>query len=328
MKQNPVGNTEVSLSSIGLGGAWLGGQIDQKESFDILDYALEKGITYIDTAESYGDGVSERVIGNWMCQRGCRDKITVLTKFTQFQEDASGWGSRGYIRNALEASLARLRTDYVDIYMMHVPDHTVPIEETLSALTEEMKAGKVRSIGFSNCTALQLQEALTTSASGGYQRFEVLQPEYSLAMPPDAHGEQAPFLNLPGLYEVEDGVFPICQRENIATTTWSPLAGGFLTGQYARGAPIPEGSRATHYALFVDRTLTERNFQILDKLYAKADELGMSIYNLAMAWVMSHPAVTSTIAGARRLEHIDNALEAAEVKLDPSVRAEIAAWLR
>ena len=325
MEQNSVGGTGVSLSSIGLGGAFLGGRIDQKESFRILDYALEKGITFLDTAESYADGMSERVIGNWMHQRGCRVKITVLTKF---QRVAPGWGNREYIRNALEASLARLRTDYVDIYMMHVPDHTVPIDETLSTLTEEMEAGKFRSIGFSNCTALQLQEALDTSASGGYQRFAVLQPEYSLAMPPYAHDEVPPFFNLPGLYEIEDGVFPICQRENIATTTWAPLAGGFLSGQYARGAPTPEGSRATQDSLFVDRTLTERNFQILDKLYAKAGELGMSIYNLAMAWAMSHPAVTSTITGARRLEHINNALEAAEVQLDPGVRAEMAAWLR
>jgi aryl-alcohol dehydrogenase-like predicted oxidoreductase len=325
LEQNSVGSTGVSLSSIGLGGVFHGGLLDQKESFRILDYALGKGITYLDTAESYVDGMSERVIGNWMHQRGCRDKITVLTKFVR---DDPGWGKREYIQNALEASLARLRTDYVDIYLMHFPDLTVPIEETLSTLTEEMESGKVRSIGLSNCTALQLQEALDTSASGGYQRFAVLQPEYSLAMPQYAYSEAPPFLNLPGLYEIEDGVFPICQREKIATTTWAPLAGGFLSGQYALGAPPPEGSRATQSSRFVDRTLTERNFQILDKLYAKAGELGMSIYNLAMAWAMTHPAVTSTIIGARRPEHIDNALEASEICLDPDLRAEMTSWSR
>ena len=301
-----------------------------------MDYGLEKGITYVDTSEFYGPDLSEQVIGNWMHQRGCRDKITLLTKFVRIDP---GWGKRDYIRNALEASLARLRTDYVDIYLMHFPDLTVPIEETLCALTEAVESGRARCIGFSNFSARRLQEALDATASGGYQRFAVLQPEYNLAMSPYPYVEDPEYSNPPGLYEIEDGLFPICQRENIANTIFSPLAGGFLSGQYKRGAPHPEGSRATHeresplpfgwqWPLITDHTLTERNFQILDKLYAKADELGMSIYNLAMAWAMSHPAVTATITGARTLEQIDDAVEASEVRLDPDVRAEMTAWTR
>ena len=278
MEQRPVGRTGVSISSIGLGSVMFGELLEEQESFRILDYALEKGITYVDTAELYGTGRSERVIGNWMHQRGCRDKITVGTKF--YLDSAPSWGNREYIRKALDASLSHLRTDYIDIYMMHLHDPTVPIEETLSTLSEEIKVGRVRTIGFSNFNTHQLQEALDTSASGGYQRFAVQQPGYSLITPlltwPSAvRGPiwvEDPDYSLVGLYEVEDQLFPICQRENIANTIYSPLGGGFLSGQYARGAPLPEGSRASRDRRFCDSRFTERNFQILDKLQAKASE--------------------------------------------------------
>jgi aryl-alcohol dehydrogenase-like predicted oxidoreductase len=324
LEQRPIGLSEVSISSIGLGSDMFGGRLDEQECFRILDYALGKGITYLDTAEYYGDGMAERIIGNWMHQRGCRGGITVLTKF--YPQTAPSWGNREYIRKALDASLDRLRTDYVDIYMIHLPDLTVPIEETLSTLTEEFEAGRVRAIACSNFDSDQLAEALQVSASGGYQRFAVLQPEYSLAMSPYSKPED-PF-HAVGLYEVEDRLFPLCQSETIATTIYSPLAGGFLSGQYARGTPPPEGSRASGNGKYVGRIFTEGNFQILNRLQAKASELGMSVYNLAMAWAMTHPAVTSTIAGARRLEHIDNALEASEIRLDPDLRAEITSWIR
>ena len=327
MEQRKVGRSEVSISSIGLGGAMFGARLDEQESFRILDYALEKGITYVDTAESYGVGMSERVIGNWMHQRGCRDKLTILTKF--YVDHPRTWGNRDYIRKALDGSLYRLRTDYVDIYMMHFADLTVPIEETLSTLTEEVDAGRVRTIGFSNFYTHQLNEALAASASGGYQRFQVHQPEYSLVMNPWSFIRYPPNDSYPiGLYETEDQLYPICLKENIANTIYSPLGGGFLSGQYARGASIPEGSRASIQGRFVDRMMTERNFQILDKLQAKAKELGMSVYSLSMAWAMAHPAVTSTIVGARTPKHIDDALEASEIHLDPELRAEMTAWTR
>ena len=327
MEQRQVGRSEVSISSIGLGGAMFGARLEEQESFRILDYALEKGITYVDTAELYGVGMSERVIGHWMHQRGCRDKITVLTKF--YVDDPRTWGNRDYIRKALDGSLYRLRTDYVDIYMMHFADLTVPIEETLATLTEEVEAGRVRTIGFSNFYTHQLNEALAASESNGYRRFQVHQPEYSLVMNPWSFIRYPPNDSYPiGLYETEDQIYPICLKENIANTIYSPLGGGFLSGQYARGASLPEGSRASIQGRFVDRMLTERNFQILDKLQAKADELGMSVYNLSMAWAMSHPAVTSTIVGARIPKHVDDALEASEIHLDPELRAEMTAWTR
>lgn len=328
MEQRQVGSTGVGLSSIGLGSDMFGVRLDERECFHILDYALEKGITYLDTAEWYGNGMSERIIGNWMRERRCRDRVAVLTKF--FPPNATTWGNREYVRQALDASLSRLQSDYVDIYMMHFPDPNVPIEETLSTLSEEAEAGRVRALGCSNFSAEQLEEALEVSVTGGYQTFWVHQPEYNLVMPPYAAGVEDPdYVYHPvGLYELEDRIFPHCQRENIASTIYSPLGGGFLSGQYARGSPPPESSRAKGNQRYIDRRFTERNFQILDELQAKAGELGMSVYNLAMAWAMTHPAATSTITGARRLEHIDNALEASETRLTPGLRAEMTAWAR
>lgn len=327
LEQRPVGNTGVSISSIGLGSDMFGGRLDEREAFRILDYALEQGITYLDTAEWYGNGMSERIIGNWMRQRKCRDRITVLTKF--FPPNATTWGDRAYIRQALDASLSRLQSDYVDIYMMHFVDPNVPIEETLSTLSEEVQAGRVRAPACSNFGADQLRQAMEACASGGYQLFAAHQPEYNLVMPPYAEVDKPDYIYHPvGLYELEDRIFPFCQRQNIASTVYSPLAGGFLTGQYTRGALPPEGSRAMGNPTYANRRFRERNFQILDNLQAKAGELGVSVIGLAMAWAMAHPAVTSTITGARTLKHIDNAVEASEIRLDPDLRAEMTAWTR
>ena len=327
MEQRPVGSTGVNISSVGLGTDMFGGRLDGREAFRILDYALDKGITYLDTAEWYGNGMSERIIGNWMRQRKCRDQVTVLTKF--FPPNATTWGDRAYIRQALDASLSRLQSDYVDIYMMHFPDPNVPIEETLSTLSEEVEAGRVRAPACSNFDANQLQQAMEASASGGYQPFAAHQPEYNLVMPPYAEVDETDYVYHPvGLYELEDRIFPLCQRENIASAIYSPLGGGFLTGQYSRGAPPPEGSRAVGNNTYTNRRFRERNFQILGKLQAKADELGASVIGLAMAWSMTHQAVTSAITGARTLGHVDNAVEASEMSINPDLRAEMTAWTR
>ena len=327
LEQRPLGSTGVNISSIGLGTDMFGGRLDEREAFRILDYALEKGITYLDTAEWYGNGMSERIIGNWMRERKCRDQIAVLTKF--FPPNATTWGDRAYIRQALDASLSRLQSDYVDIYMMHFPDPNVPIKETLSALSDEVETGRIRAPACSNFNADQLQRAVEASASGGYQRFVAHQPEYNLVMPPYAEVKEPDYIYHPvGLHELEDRIFPFCQQENIASTIYSPLAGGFLTGQYTRGAPPPEGSRAVGNSTYTSRRFRESNFQILDKLQAKARELGASVIGLAMAWAMTHPAVTSSITGARTLNHIDKAVEASEIRLDPDLRAEMTAWTR
>ena len=199
MEQRPLGRTGSTISVIGLGCVTFGSEIDEETSYRVMDYALEKGITFFDTAESYGGGQrrltrkkvfgiddvrevsnemysSERIVGDWMRDRGCRDEITLCTK-------GSTGGSPENIAKALSASLERLRTDHVDIYKMHSPDTSTPIAETLSALTAEVETGRVGAIGGSNYSAAQLREALDASASAGYRRFEVLQPAYSLVRP-------------------------------------------------------------------------------------------------------------------------------------------------
>ena len=242
MEQRPLGRTGRTISAIGLGCVTFGGEIDEEASYRVMDYAVEKGITFFDTAESYGGGQrrqrrkeafgiddvrevsnemssSERIVGDWMRTRGCRDEITLCTK-------VSTGGSPENIAQALSASLERLRTDHVDIYKMHSPDTSTPIAETLSALTMEVETGRVDAIGGSNYSAAQLREALDASASAGYRRFKVFQPAYSLVRP-----------------EAEEEVFPLCRAEVIAVTPYSPLAGG---GPHRQVHPRPVGYTLRH----------------------------------------------------------------------------------
>ena len=327
MEQKPLGWTGRTISAIGLGCVTFGSEIDEEASYRVMDYALEKGLTFFDTAESYGGGQrrlrrkealgiddvrevsnemysSERIVGDWMHTRGCRDEITLCTK-------VSTGGSPENIAKALSASLERLRTDHVDIYKMHSPDTSTPIAETLvTALTAEVEKGRVGAIGGSNYSAAQLREALDASASAGYRRFEVLQPAYSLVRP-----------------EAEEEVFPLCRAEAIAVTPYSPLAAGFLTGKYTPDRlDIPYGTRLHMSPFHADMYFTDRNFRIVDRLRAKAAELGVPMVGLAMAWAMTHADVTSTLIGARTTDHIDNALQSWKDGLDLELRAEMSGW--
>jgi len=314
------------ISAIGLGCVTFGREIDEETSYCVMDYAVEKGIILFDTAEAYGGGQarlgrkrtlgvddvrevagetssSERIIGTWMRLRDCRADITLCTK-------VSTGGSAENIAKALEASLQRLGTDHVDIYLMHLPDPDTPITETLEGLAAEVKAGRIGVIGCSNYSAAQLQEALDASAARNYPRFEVVQPLYNLALP-----------------EAEMELFPLCRRECIAVTSYSPLGAGFLTGKYT-----PDRSRIAPRTRFyivpghIDIYFNDRSFRIVDRLRAKAAELDMPMVKLAMAWAMTHPDVTSVLVGARTTQHIDNALEAYEMGLDPDLRAEMSTW--
>ena len=326
MEQRPLGRSGRTISAIGLGCVTFGREIDEDTSFRILDYAVEKGITWVDTAESYGGGnvreyrrqrfgiddvreasgemsSSECILGRWIESRGCRDRVTVCTKV------GSG-GSPENIRSALSASLGRLNTDCVEIYKLHNFDPEVPLDETLGALTEAVAAGRVRVIGCSNFSSAQLREALDAGASGGYERIEAVQPRYSLATP-----------------EVESDIFPICRQEQIAVTTYSPLAAGFLTGKYTPDrSKFPEGSRFYIKPGHADAYFSERGFRIVDRLREKSEELGLPMVRLAMAWAMAHPDVTSVLVGARTTDHIDNARAAFEMGLDSDLRAEMSSW--
>ena len=326
MDQKPLGRSGRTVSAIGLGCVTFGREIDEESSRRVLDYALEKGITFLDTAEAYGGGQSrhgrkvslgvedereasgemsssERIIGDWMRDRGCRDEITLCTK-------VSSGASPENVKKAMAASLDRLRTDHVEIYKVHSPDKSVPISETLAALTDEVEAGHAGIIGGSNYSAEQITEALDASESGGYARFQIMQPPYSIAAP-----------------DAEKDIFPLCTQEGIAVTPYSPLAAGFLTGKYTPDkSKFPKGTRYDISPAHADIYFNDRNFRIVEQLRAKAAELGVPMVRLAMAWAMTNPDVTAVLFGARTRDHVDNAIEAYEQGLDPALRADMATW--
>ena len=328
MENLPVGTSGVTISPIGLGGGNWGREVDEETSWRVMDYAVERGVTFFDTGDLYGGGQSfetrkrvygtddqrettlemfssEKIIGRWMAARGCRDEITLCTKV------GSG-GSAENIAATLKQSLDHFQTDRVDIYKLHRHYDDVPVDETLGALAEQVSAGRTRAIGASNHTATQVEEALAASDRHGLARFEVLQLPYSLAAP-----------------DIEDDLLPLAGREGAAVTAYSPLAAGFLTGKYDRDpAKWPQGSRYHIMPGHADQYFSDRNFRILDLLKEKEAELGIPSIQLAMAWAFTHPDVTAVLIGARNAEHIDNAIAAVERGMDSELRQEMASWTR
>lgn len=321
----PLGRTGFDVSEIGLGcGNW-GREIDEESSYRLMDYAVEHGITLFDTGDVYGGGESyetrknlygtddvrettlekgssERIIGRWMRKNNCRDQITVLTKF------ATGAGAENVSR-ALSGSLERLDTDRVDIYLLHAPDPDVPVSETVAALSAEADAGRAGVIGCSNHSAAQIRETLEASDAGGHRRYGVLQTPYSLVWP-----------------DTDRETLPLCEAEGIGVTSFSPLGAGFLTGKYTPDRDFPKGSRYHIMPAHADIYFTEHNFRLVDMLAARAAKLGVPQVRLAMAWVMTHPAISTVLVGARNTGQIDNALEARAMGMDSELRTELSSW--
>ena len=327
MAFKPLGCSGQQISSIGLGTVTFGREIPADASWRILDHALENGISWLDTAEAYGGGnarayrrsalgvedvreesgelgSSELIIGRWLKARGCRDRVTLCTKVSSGNRPEN-------IDRALNVSLERLQVDRVDIYKLHSPDANTPIAESLGALAAHVEAGRIGVIGCSNFSQAQLQEAVEASHRNKYPRFEVVQPPYSLAAP-----------------AVQTDLLPYCRREKIAVTSFSPLGAGFLSGKYTpdRNA-FPERSRFHVIPAHADIYFNERNFKLIERLREKSNQLGVPMVRLAMAWVMTHPDVTSVIVGARTTSHLDNAFEARAMNLDPVLRAEMTGWI-
>ena len=328
MENLSVGGSGVSVSAIGLGGGNWGREVDEETSWRVMDYAVERGVTFFDTGDLYGGGQSfetrkrlygtddqrettlemfssEKIIGRWMAARGCRDEVTLCTKV------GSG-GSAENIAGSLARSLDHFQTDRVDIYKLHRHYDDTPVDETIGALADEVSAGRARTIGAANHTAEQVEEALAASDRHGWPRFEVLQLPYSIAAP-----------------DIEDDLLPLARREGAAVTAYSPLAAGFLTGKYDRDpAKWPRNSRYHIMPGHADQYFSDRNFRILDLLKEKEAELGIPSIQLAMAWAITHPDVTAVLIGARTAEHIDNAVAALERGMDPELRQEMASWTR
>jgi len=306
LQQRQIGS--LAVSSVGVGCNNFGGRIDDARTREVIDAALDEGINFFDTADMYADGRSEELIGKILGSR--RREVVIATKFGN-DMPGQGKGARPeYVRKAVEASLRRLQTDYIDLYQQHVPDPEVPVADTLGALDQLVKAGKVREIGCSNFSAQQIGEAQAAArAKHGAARFVSLQNEYSLL-----HREP------------EDGVLAECEREGLAFLPFFPLKSGLLTGKYRKGEPIPDGTRVAKYERS-RKLLTEENLDKVEVLMDYAQSRGHGILDLAISWLLAHRPVASVIAGATSAEQIRANVRAAGWQLTPADLAEIDAAL-
>jgi aryl-alcohol dehydrogenase-like predicted oxidoreductase len=311
MEYRNIAGSALKVSEIGLGGDTFNHPVDSRATAEIVNQAIDSGINFIDTSDVYGWGKSEEYIG--LALKGRRSQVYIATKFgiangegDQMFWEKPGLGKREYIFKEVEVSLRRLCTDYIDLYQFHFPDPTTPIEETLRALDDLVHAGKVRYIGCSNFSSWQLCEAIWTSKVHKLTPFVSSQSHYNLFE-----------------RQIEQELVPFCKAYNISIIPWFPLAGGFLTGKYRRGVPLPEGTRISRSPEIYKHLLTEQNFNILEKLETFAIDRGHSITELAFAWMLSHPWVSSVIAGVTRVEQLKANVAAAGWRLTSTEMAEI-----
>ena len=299
MEYRNLGNAGVKVSRLCLGTMMFGGPTSDAESIRVQHRALDLGINFFDTADIYTGGASERVVGQAIADR--RDRVVIATKGRVPTGDGpnDGGASRGYLLRALEASLQRLGTDYVDIYYVHTPDDDTPIEETLRALDDMVRAGKVRYIACSNFRAWRLCEALWTSDSLGVERFACVQPLYNIVN-----------------RDVEVEVLPFCQRSGVGVVSYSPLARGILTGKYKPGGPYPVDSRAARDdARMMQAEIRPASFEVAQSIVAHCEKKQVSPPRFSIAWCMANPIVTSVIVGPRTFEQFEDHVGALEVAI-------------
>ena len=304
MQKRKIGSLDASV--IGVGCNNFGGRIDETRTREVIDAALDQGINFFDTADMYAEGRSEELIGRFVVDRGHRSQVLIATKFGQ-DMPGQGRGARPeYVKRAFEASLKRLRTDYIDLYQLHLPDPDVPIAETLGALNELVKAGKVREIGCSNFSAPQIVDAEEAAERRrGSARFVSLQNEYSLL-----HRDP------------EKGVLAECERLGVAFLPFFPLMSGLLTGKYRKGEPIPEGTRVAKYERY-RKLLTDENLDRVEALIGYAESHGHTILELAISWLLAHRVVASVIAGASSAQQVRANVSAANWRLGAAELEEI-----
>ncbi len=312
-----LGGTGLELSSIGLGCGNFGGigsarelfgrGEDETGAFAIMDRALAAGINFFDTAASYGGGSSESWIGSWRTEHQAPILLSTKVFWSVAGDPADRGLSRDRILREIKGSLSRLQAEHVDMYLTHEPDPETPIEETLRALDELVGAGKVGAIGVSNVDGTQLEEALAVSDRHGLPRPGWVQNEYSLLR-----------------REPEQDVLPLCAQEGLGFTPFSPLCGGWLTGKYERSRSFPDDSRMALRGEPYSDLVNERTFRGLERFQTAAAGRGVEPAELAIAWVLSHPQVTSVIVGPRRPEQLDAALRAVEIRLSEQERDELA----
>ena len=301
MDYRPLGQTDLHVSSIGLGCVTFGREIAAVDAFAVMDRAVERGINLFDTAEAYTAGASEEIVGQWLSDRGNRDHIVLATK-------VAGAQNREHILASAEDSLRRLQTDRIDLFMVHNWDDETSIEETVAALNTLVQQGKTRWVGCSNYDADQLAQALEQAAKLGAARMEATEPNYNLVV-----------------RDIEEALLPLCANRQIGTITYSPLGAGFLTGKYRRGEEVPTGTRFDVIPGHQDIYFKDEFFDIVENLRVKAEEIGRSMVDLALAWAIGQPGVTSVLIGARSTDQIDQAFTAASVGLPEDLRAALSA---
>jgi aryl-alcohol dehydrogenase-like predicted oxidoreductase len=311
MEMRVLGSTGLRVSPLCLGammfGAW--GNTDHDESVRIIHKALDSGINFVDTADVYSAGESEEIVGKALAG-GRRDRVVLATKaHASMGEDPNeGGNSRRWLIRECENSLRRLGTDHIDLYQIHRPDPSADIDETLAALTDLIRAGKICYAGSSTFPSSQIIEAQWVAQRRGRERFVCEQPPYSIVV-----------------RGVEAEVLPVCQRYGMGVIPWSPLGGGWLSGRYRKDAPGPVSRRAERIPLRYDMSLpgNQAKLEAAEQLAVLADGAGLSLIHLALGFVISHPAVTSAIIGPRTMEHLDSQLGAAEVVLTADVLDQI-----
>ncbi|HEV7764093.1 MAG TPA: aldo/keto reductase [Thermoanaerobaculia bacterium] len=301
MQYRPLGRTGIKVTPYCLGAMMFGamGNSDNDETTRIIHKALDAGINFIDTADAYSQGGSEEVVGKAL--KGRRDSVVLSTKVyhPMGKDPNQQGGSRRWITRAVEDSLARLQTDYIDLYLLHRPVPDTDIEETLAVFSDLMRAGKVRAIGTSTFPAAEIVEAQWVAERRGLARFRIEQQPYSI-------------LNR----QIEREILPTCQRYGMGVSAWSPLAKGLLTGKYRKGQPTPDTLRAKYFP----KTMSDaHSLDVVEQLITLAHDAGLSLTHMAMAFVLSHPGITSAIIGPRTMEQFDSLLAGAGVTLDDAL---------
>ena len=296
MEIRQLGNSELHVSSIGLGSVTFGREIDAEESFSVIDYAMDRNINLIDTAEVYSAGGSEKVLGQWLSRSSNRQKVVLGTKIVPPL-------GRERILQVAEDSLRRLQTDVIDLYQLHAFDANTPLEETMDALNTLVQQGKVRYLGCSNFDAWQICKALWIADVNDLAPMVSVQPNYSLA-----------------IRDIEAELLPFCANQNIGVTSYSPLGAGFLTGKYTKTWTAPKGTRfdvmPDHWDIYENDTSMRR----MEGLRDIAAETGISMIQLALAWAIGQPGITSVLIGCRTLSHVDQAFQAEEMGLTQELR--------
>lgn len=300
MKKATLGRSEIAIAPLVFGGNVFGWTADEARSFELLDHFVERGFNAIDTADSYSawapglsGGESETVLGKWLAQRGRRDDIVLMTKVGMW-EPRKGL-SAANIEAAVEDSLKRLGTDYIDVYFAHIDDENVPLEESLTAFDKLVKAGKVRALGASNYSAERLRQALEIAKEQGLARYDVMQPLYNLHDRKDFESELA----------------ALAQEQEVGMVSYFSLASGFLTGKYRSREDLKNSARGD----FMQNYFSERGERVLQALTGVADEMSVRPAQVALAWLLTHPGVTAPIASATNVAQLDEILGAVDVSL-------------